>query len=217
MFQKIKKNIVKYPIPAVIIVSLVFFASVLVLTAIGMNPKAKVEVLVAPASANITINGKSYKNGTYDLPKGEVYVKIEKDGFNTKEYKFNTAQNDKLYDYLLQKDGTWSWYLEHQDDALILNSIGDREAEEMSSSYLAKYPILEKLPIIVSEYDDNDNYIEFRIDGGKDENCDEDFCLIFTDSTGDNLDYAKEKIREIGFNPSNYQIIYTYTPITPLE
>lgn len=214
--EKFKNYIKNHPISAVILVSLIFITGILVVTAISLNPTSEVEVLVAPSSATITINGKVYKNGTYKLPRGNVSVKIEKDGFTPKNYTFNTSTNNKLYDYLTQ-DGSLSWYETHSDDAIILTTIGDYEADMLSSSFTEKNPISKELPLIVAEYNSNDEYVEFRIDGGKLEDCDRDFCLKITDSTGDNLEYAREKIRELGYNPNDFEIVYEYDPVIPLE
>lgn len=217
MKEKFVRFIKENQVPALILTSLVFIAFVLVITALSLTPTARIEVLVAPASATVTINGKTYKNGTYDLPKGNLTVKIEKNGFTTKEYAFNSESSSKLYDYLTAEDGSLNWYLEHQDDALILTAVGDYVAEILSARSSANYPILEKLPIIVSEYDAEDKFMEFRIDGGEFEGCEREFCLKVTDSTGGNLELARQKIREVGFNPSDFQILYEYTPIIPLE
>lgn len=214
--EKLSRYIKNHPIPVVIIVSLIFFALVLVVTALSLNPTSEVEILVAPESATVSINGKTYKNGTYKLPSGDVSVKIEKDDFTPKEYTFNTLKNNKLYDYLTQ-NGDLSWYDSHPEDAIILTTIGDYEADLTANSFIEKYPISKNLPVIIAEYDNDDNYIEFRIDGGKFENCDRDFCLKITDSTGNNLAYAREEIRKLGFEPNNFEIIYEYDPVIPLE
>lgn len=182
-----------------------------------MGPTSEVEILVAPESATVSINGKTYKNGTYKLPRGTVSVHIEKDGFPSKDYIFDTSINGKIYDFLLPENGSFSWYETHPEDAIILTAIGDYEADLSARDFLSKNPILEYLPIIVAEYNQNNDYVEFRIDGGKFENCDSDFCLKITDSTGGNLDYARTKIRELGFEPNSFEIIYEYDPIIPLE
>ena len=217
MFNRIEKFITKYKISSLIIVSLIFIAAVLIFTILNITATAEVEILVAPSSATILINGKSYKNGIYNLPKGNLSVKITKDGFTSKEYTFNSAASGKLYDYLTQSDGSYNWYLEHDDDAMTLTKIGDTEASVLSNSYNAKHPIIEHLPIIVAFYDDNDNYTEYRIDGGSFLECNTDFCLKITDTTGGNLEPAKNNLVSLGFSPDDYQIIYEYSPITPLS
>ena len=95
--------------------------------------------------------------------------------------------------------------------------IGDYEAEQNSKDYNSRYPIISILPIVYAEYDDEYDYTEYRIDGGSFSDCDRDFCLKITDVTGGNMDHAKAKIRNAGFNPDDFQILYEYRPIAPLE
>ncbi|MBQ3309136.1 hypothetical protein IJG78_00475 [Candidatus Saccharibacteria bacterium] len=217
MINRIKTFIKKYPLPIIIIITLIFFAVILVITVANLYPSKRIEVLVAPESASITINGKPYKNGTYNLPVGNLSVKIEKEGFKMQEFIFDSSSSDKLYTYLVQDDGSLSWYDDHQEDAIIMTTIGDYQASIMEEQYNQENPIISHLPIIFAEYDNEYNYIEFRIDGGSFSNCHSSFCLKVTDTTGNNLEHAKKLISDAGFNPDDFEILYEYTPIVPLE
>ncbi len=190
---------------------------VILFAIISQSNTREVEILVAPTSATVTIDGKTYENGTYRLPAGELTVRIEKPNFITQTFTFDTIKNDRLYAYLLQQDGTFSWYETHQEDDVIMSAIGSREAAARAEAYSQKFPITTLLPIIFAEYDEKYNYTEFRIDGGKFEGCHSDFCLKVTDSTGGNFDIAKELLLEKGINPTDYEILYEYTPIVPLN
>ena len=77
-----------------------------------------------------------------------------------------------------------------------------------SESYTEKYPIIKDLPIVVAEYDAEYNYTEYRIDGGKDSLCSENFCLYVTDYTGAGLDAARQTIKDKGYNPDDFEIHY---------
>lgn len=79
------------------------------------------------------------------------------------------------------------------------------------------YPIYHDLPLIYAKYDQNYNYTEFRIDAGKFKKCQRNFCLKVTDTTGNNLENAKQLLREKSYDPSDYEIIYKYKPIQALE
>ena len=205
------------PIRLALLFTAIIAIIAIILTILFHSTTREVEILVAPTSATVTINGKSYENGTHRLPSGEVSVHIEKPDFISQDLTFNTNENDKLYVYLLQKDGTFSWYESHQEDDIIMSTIGSREAAEKAATYSDKYPITSQLPIIFAEYDDKYNYTEFRIDGGKFEDCSSDFCLKVTDTTGGNFDIAKKLLEEKGINTENYEILYEYTPIVPLN
>ena len=177
------------------------------------------EILVAPESATITLNDKEIKNGIYHLYPGDYEIIIKKENFESKTFNIKLEKNEtkKLYTYLLEKDGSYSWYINNRSDALLLNKIGAYESSISSSSYLESYPISKVLPIIYASYDESYNYTEFRIDGGFFDECEKNFCLKISDTTGGNYEAALEKIREKNFNPSDYKIIYVETPIVPLN
>ena len=109
------------------------------------------------------------------------------------------------------------WYLSHEEDQMILNTIGGEQAVRESQEYSKNYPISTILPIIYADYDKEWNYTEYRIDGGDFDECSKDFCVKITDVTGGNEDAAMQKIRDSGFNPDDYEVIYSYEPMTPLR
>ena len=205
-----------HPLLVVFFSVLILITTTLVIIALSIQMTTEIEIKVTPISATVLIDDKSYENGKFRISSGEHQIKIEKDGFITKEYNFNTNTTDKLYDYLLESDGSYNWYLTHKEDALLLTSIGDYESKLASEAYNSKHPIIDKLPIIYANYDENYNYTEYRIDGGSFTGCDTDFCLKITDTTGNNYEAAKQKIRDAGFNPDDFQILYEFTPIQAL-
>lgn len=93
----------------------------------------------------------------------------------------------------------------------------DRAADRAAKAYREAHPIIIALPIIYANYDESYNYTEFRIDGGEFPECSTDFCLKITDTTGGNYAHARELIKNSGYSPDDYEIIYEYKPITPLE
>lgn len=207
----------KYPFIFIILGALIIITTILVAIALSLKDTTEIELKVAPASATVLIDNKPYQNGTFRIPSGTHNIHIEKEGFASKDYIFDTNTSNKIYDYLLQSNGGYDWYLSHEEDALILTSIGDYEQSLKAEAYNSKYPIIESLPIIYAHYDENYDYTEYRIDGGSFSGCNTDFCLKVTDTTGNNLESAKEKIREAGFNPDDYQILYEFKPIQELK
>jgi len=214
--KKLVAIIKKYPFIFIGLSLLVFFTVILVITAISMRTSVEVELLVAPASATTTIDGKEYKNGALRLEPGEHRVHIEKDGFVTQDFSFSTLSTTKIYTYLRQSDGLFTWYQSHPEDSLLLTKIGDYLSDQEASVYSKQNPVIQALPIIYANYDENYNYTEFRIDGGKFDGCKSDFCLKVTDSTGGNFNFAKTKIKEAGYNPDDFQILYEYKPVRTL-
>lgn len=211
-----KSFIKSHPLLVIVFSVLIFITGVLFITALSLKDTSEIELRIAPSSATVTIDGKPYENGTFRISTGVHTIKIEKSGFTTKEYTFDTTKTDKIYDYLLENDGGYTWYLNHKEDALLLTSIGDYLTTLESTKYTSEYPVSTVLPIIYAHYDEDYNYTEYRIDGGSFTGCDTDFCIKVTDTTGGNLDAAKQKIRDAGYNPDDYQILYELTPIQSL-
>ena len=211
-----KLTIKNHPILVFIFGILIIATTILFIVALALKDTIEIELRIAPASANITIDDNTYRNGKFRIATGTHIIKIEKTGFTTKEFTFDTSTTDKIYDYILESDGSYSWYLSHEEDALLLTSIGDYEAKLKSANYNSNHPVSTILPIIYANYDKDYNYTEYRIDGGSFEGCDTDFCIKVTDTTGNNLEPAKQKIRDAGFNPDDYQILYEFTPIQNL-
>lgn len=185
---------------------------ILVIIALNLTSTAELELLIAPSSATVLIDDKEYQNGTFRIPSGEHTISITKDGFTPKKYSFNTSSTSKIYDYIIETDGTYDWYLSHPDDSLLLTQIGDYHSDQLASSALEKHPIIEHLPIIYANFDQEYNYTEYRIDGGSFDDCNTDFCLKITDSTGGNYNSAVQNIKDLGFNPEDFTILYEYTP-----
>ncbi len=202
-----------------IIISL--FLILIILTGIILYRKslATLNILVAPASSKITINNKTYSNGEYKLPAGDYEAKIEKDGFYNKtvNLKLESGKSSKLYIYLDQTDGSYSWYLKHPDDDMLRTEIGDFEVDNEAKEYTKNHPITQILPLIYAHYDEEYNYTKYRVDGGSFEECKQDFCLKITDTTGGNEENAKKLIKENGYNPEDFEIIYEFVPIEELE
>ena len=214
---KEQKGIKGFYIGGMIILVLLFI--VVIFLMIDLRRSATLELLVTPVSAEVTIDGKNYEYGTYKFEPGDLKVTIKKEGFKEQERIVVLSENTvtKLYVYLMPLDGSFDWYLTHEEDMMILNAIGDSTANENSRTYLERHPIIDVLPIIYANYDESWDYTEFRLDGGTFENCKHEFCLKVTDTTGGNLEKALTLIRESGFEPEDYEIIYEYDPIVPLD
>lgn len=196
---------------------LALVAIILVIFVIYLNNNAILDLVVAPSFADVEINGKPYTTGTYRLaPNENVTATITADGFTTKEVSFSLINGDttQLYVYLIPEDGNMDWYIQHPSEMMILNTIGDTEAAIASAAYREDYPISTILPILVVEVNpETYDWTEFRIDSGNFENCKTEYCVKITDSTGGNRQRALNIIREKGFNPDDYEIIYEYTPV----
>ena len=114
------------------------------------------DILVAPQSAEILLNGEKYKNGTYYVEPGEYEINITHEELEPyrKIVEFADGEEVKMYLYLTGTDGDMSWYLAHPDDDMLLNTIGDYYAKERSEKYVASDPVFAVTPY----YDYNNGF-----------------------------------------------------------
>lgn len=210
------------------VISLVAFLNVVLILVVILiivmhNAKtAVIDIYVAPVEANITINGKNYENfNSYDVMPGDYHAVIAMEGMQTKEVDF-TLEDDGMYhlwEYLLDENGGFDYYLTRQNDELALAKVAnDDAAKKFVAEYEKVAEITNILPIQYDAYTDNyAYYIRYKIIQDMREDCDRIVCLIIEDNTGGNEQRAKDKIKEEGYNPSDYDITYEFVPLYESE
>jgi hypothetical protein len=192
----------------------IFVSIVLVISLIwwfiNKDKTATLEILVTPSSSNILIDNKTYSNGIYKIKPGEYKVDISKAGFDYYSGNIITRKDQtvKLYIALLQSDGSYSWYLDHQQDDVILSAIGSKEADETQQNLTSKYPILQYIP-----YTDSSNGNNYKIDVQMNNNNLEYLTIFFNTCSSDSIDLYKIEalawIKSKNINPDDYTIKYT--------
>ena len=219
MFSFIKRHKI---ISGLFCANIIAVIAVITSIAVYYAKTAVVDIYVAPSAATITLNGKPYENfQSYDLLPGDYHVEIAMDGMQTKEYDITLADGGfaKIHDYLLDSmGGGYNYYLTHPEDEYLLTQIAskdDQPAQKFISAYEQKAGILDILPIDYDAYtDDFAYYIQYkiRVDDSRGD-CPKIACLVIEDNTGDNEQRAKDKIKEYGYNPDDYEIKYEYVPL----
>lgn len=191
---------------------------------ISLSRSATLSTTIAPSFATLTIDRKQYKaNQEIKLkPTENTTVVISAEGFKSQEISISLTKNEtsSITTFLTPNDDDMSWYYSRPEENRLLLMVGGIQAAESAQKYAETYPISTVLPIISVENNQETNeWREFRIDGGKLEDCKKnpEFCLVITDSTGDNRNRAIKAIQDKGFNPNNYEIIYKYKPIEKLD
>lgn len=174
---------------------------------------ATLEVYVAPIAAKIELNGKEYENfKSYDVIPGEYNVVISMDGMQTEEYSLVVEEDglSRIRTFLLDNDGGFGYYQKHYDDELILETIANTpESKEFVAKYKKVREILDDLPIDYSAYsEDYSDYERYEIIQDERKDCKKMICLKIIDYTGGNDKAAIEKIREMGYEPDDYEIVY---------
>ena len=133
----------------------------------------------------------------------------------TKEYDLSIENNEfvKIKQYLLDSDGGFSYYAKHVNDMKTLEQFADDDSKvkdfiEKNNKILS---IDEVLPLTFSNtYEVGaDDIVSIYIFWGDTDDCNYDnMCLIVDDYTGKNHDKALTIIREAGFNPEDYEIVF---------
>ncbi len=73
------------------------------------------------------------------------------------------------------------------------------------------------LPFVYASYDENYNYTEYIVKSDASSECNDSYCIRIIDVNGTNRENALNLIREHGYDPDDYEIIYQYRPITPVN
>lgn len=168
------------------------------------------DILVVPQSAVTKLNGQVYENGTHHIEPGEYELSITHDELEPhhETLVLNDGENAKLYLYLTGKDGNMDWYLNHKEDDMLLNTIGDYYAEEDSQKYVASDPIFAITPY----YDYNNG---FRINAMWKENEPTPEIIVYLYTCDeDRLDTLKNNanqwLEEQGIDLNIYGLAYKY-------
>lgn len=204
-----------------VIAFIILIVIVIFLFIVDSQKTASVDILVAPSFAKVEINGKKYKSKTTTRVKpGEATAVISADGFESQEINltFEKDVETKVYVILNPTTGNADFYKNNPTEANLAQRISEALVRINADLYLKEHPIINVLPIIVTDYNQETNtWLEYRIDYGEFQECATDFCLKITDTTGGNYNRAIEKIREKGFNPDDYEFIYQSTPVEPMS
>ena len=217
MFSFIKQHKIA---TGLISLNVVMIIAIIIAILLHQAKTATIDIRVAPAEATISLNDNQYNNfESHEIFPGNYHVKISMDKMQTKEYDIS-LENDgyaKIWDYLLDDNGSFDYYISHPSDELILSEIAkedDQSAQAFIEKYKKKIAILNILPINYDAYTDNFAfYTQYHIKNDDSvENCPKIACLIIEDNTGGNEQRALDRIKESGFNPDDYEIKYEFLP-----
>lgn len=168
---------------------------------------ATLDILVTPADSTITINGKSYNNGSYALKPGTYTAQISHADLDSQSIDIILTENHitKLQTYL-SKNGDLSYYSSHDLDRSILAEMPNPEIQ----NFLQYQKLQDSLPYNYDQFSsDYSKHTWFTITKDDSKEC-AYFCLIIKDYTGGNLDLAKQKLTDLGFDISKCEIDYQY-------
>ena len=172
---------------------------------------AKVEVLIAPKSAELYIDGKKYSNnGVFSVSPGEKEITIKANGFQ--EYKqkknFTKQTTNYIYTWLDPTEENKNYYNEHSDEQDLVETIAQQgtvlEGEKYNNDPIFKITPVRNFKLGFSasaSRDEKDfNKITLTID-----------LMTCRDNQVENLKKVAESyFRQKGINLSKYQIKYTH-------
>ena len=175
---------------------LVVYAAFLLIGRIG---KVGVEFHFVPASSSVTINGQTYSSGTQYLPAGTYDITVSHPGFAPEKqtvFVSNTKPKNILAISLdPTSDEAKKWAETHQTDYKNNEKYGAEQARQDGQFFSQTFPIVSKLP-----YEDPYYKIAYRSTG------EQDLTVTITTQSPRYRFAAIQKIRELGFNPTDYKI-----------
>jgi hypothetical protein len=204
-----KKPHIKNPLLLAATLFAVIIIVVIIFWIIDMRKTAKLDILVAPKSAEIRVNNTRYSPGVIRLEPGRYTIEIRKDGFDSYSQTVDLVpdKTEKVYVQLRPSNGDYSWYARHPEETTYMTNIGDYLYDKRIEELKQKYPLMRKLPINIEYYSDNyTDYIKYSI--GYELGNNSEVIIKIIDYTGGNLDAANRQITDRGFKLSDYLIEY---------
>ncbi len=180
----------------ILFISVIAWAVWIYVSRIGKLPLV---VSTVPSNASVSIGGQNYGNGTQWLLPGSYAVKVEKDGFSPRQETIIVSvkkdQNVLAVSLDPQSNTAKQWVSEHQSDYMNNEQYGSIQANTDGKYFTDLNPITTKLPY-------TDPY--FTI--GYSANNDQTVTLNVTTPSPRYRFYAVEKIRSLGYDPTNFKI-----------
>lgn len=173
---------------------------------------AQAELVVAPQSASLTLNGKKVKAGIVRLKPGSYTLVATKSGFETASKVFIASDTELPYVGIVldsNSPATQNWYRDNIEDQRLAESITGRQSDQNSEKVISKNGLLTKLPYFGPGS-------EYRIDAGVSVKGSSEPAIYIRSVSEQSKQDALNWIRQQGFNPESMEIIYLpYNAVSP--
>lgn len=200
MFANAINQIKQRPLLTAIVIFFVVFVIIAIIVLIQVLPEpTRIDISVSPRDATIRVNSKTYNNGIHDIEAGKYTINVSKDGFLPYEGAVSVEANQttNIWVALEPADNT---PMPDSNDTRTSQEIADQSVDQFRSAAFNKYPIMNYLPIKAAN---------FTIVSGFSDNYNLDSFYIRISSTGDSETAALNYIRNMGFDPGDYNIIFS--------
>lgn len=211
MFNFIKRH---KALSLLLFLNIVAVLVVILVIVIHVSKTATVDIKVAPIDATVELNGTKYENlQSHNIAPGDYQVKISMEGMQTKEFEIS-VENDgfvRIWTYLLDENGGFSYFMHHPEDVAILEDVADDEVKEFLAEYNKVRGIIDELPLTFSNtFEENaTEVVSISVRWGENDECNEKaYCLIIHDFTGNNTEKALSMIRDAGYDPNDYELVF---------
>lgn len=222
----IRAFLAKKWVKVALVLDVILIVGLVIFGVVQSGRNAIIDFEVTPLDAEISLNGRGgYKNGEYKVFPGEYQVEVSYEGMETKTLNVNVGANDyvTVATFLKGEDG-FSYY-ELRDNYSDYESLkemaakgdnrtydGDTSAEGFLSDMERVLSISGKFPIkgyVYGDPESNFSTAGFAIrDGAGRDECERIACLLVNYYGVDYETAVMERIREAGYAPTDYQIVY---------
>ena len=194
----------------VVIIALAILGLTVGLQALQKRGKFAVEIYKVPNNTKITIDGSVIRDNTVYLNPGKHTVKGDSKGFQSRTIEIDVVSGVKeptkaLVSLLPESQEAIQWAKKNEKRYQELEGIAGDLTEKDSAKSIERHPIIKELPFRSDMYD-----IEYY-------SADNNFRVQIISRTGAmGRQVAIERIRSMGYNPSDYEIEFVnlYNPFS---
>lgn len=190
-------------------------AAIVLLIVIGysffhaLRPSGKLNVEVVPRDAKISINDRAVRIGVNKISPGNIKVKVTRIGFKDNEQSLSIKRGETRYlGVALESNSpsTANWYTEHPREQKLAEAVSSKNFDLDTVFQAEKYPLIKILP----QY-----FHYFSIGYGASPQYPKDpthIAIIVKAATPFNRRLALRWIKDNGYEPSDYEIVFSGAP-----
>lgn len=171
---------------------------------------ANLDIVSAPDDASFLINGKKFSAGKSSIDPGEYKIVGSREGFKSLTQTVTVGEDLTQVTFALtpESEEAKKWAKDHPEVYAEVEATAGQLAEQQGQAFRDKYPLVTKLPYNGSLY---------SINYARDLNNEGDIYIRIDTKSALGRQVAIAQIREWGFNPTDYSIIFPglHNPFNP--